>query len=814
MEQLSRSSISSEGFYQILDMTTYLSRESSSVTEKSNEVQVFPSPPTVMITQENLSFHERGDENIVALNIHGESHVESKMMMEDRSYLSNLSNVQSKKQACNCNEEHAYQESDVEFPQFKEERGFWMIENNHADSPGEKKLPNTPFADSPGEKKLPNTPYIPQTNLSVRSTQGPFDLLQFNLDSQSPSSSPFEIPSSHFSQDDSHILSSVTNESVIIQSAPDEVETFGTLPNIALTEASGDSCAASKEMISSTKLNTMPQRDIENENSSLNSSNGTTKICPSDAPTLLDHQNNQEISNEMPIRNHEKIDEGVPLSNGSQLPLNLYQNTQGSNGRPYIQSCGRTPPPSLTLPYYNINSVEGKNLCVSQSKEHKSGRVVRPFVYSAIGSLECINQNSLGSFNHKLLLASKAKEKILEGQKFKLSKNIKKNQIHDSKADNGVVTVYHGGISSSKVHSSLSHPVSSGLKLSKSMNFQQEVNEDDKISSKIYEGQERSSLKSSPKFIAPSLRRGKKAGKKNRVKIDLDANKVRPVELFRPSCDAYTPRMGQKEIKYKPAKERASIMEEMPTTMGTIQRPDFRGALRRVAIIMQQHIVKIERRFEIGVPGLDNAGLFIPAMRDAFAEDNFVTARYKCNMVNIPMARGGVMFGMRKIRTKYNIPTANDIYEFAYRLFNSVQLSSECSIICLIYIERLMEVAKVPVMANTWRPIFMCGLLLASKVWQDLSSWNVEFSIVYPQFTLDAINRLESQFLKMIKWKLYISSSLYAKYYFALRHLTEKQGFRQKYNRMVGGVDSRAALEAVEVSKKSEMVKVHLSRSM
>ena len=52
----------------------------------------------------------------------------------------------------------------------------------------------------------------------------------------------------------------------------------------------------------------------------------------------------------------------------------------------------------------------------------------------------------------------------------------------------------------------------------------------------------------------------------------------------------------------------------------------------------------------------------------------------------------------------------------------------------------------------------MCGLLLASKVWQDLSSWNIEFASVYPQFSLDSINKLELNFLRNVKWDLYISS--------------------------------------------------------
>jgi hypothetical protein len=212
--------------------------------------------------------------------------------------------------------------------------------------------------------------------------------------------------------------------------------------------------------------------------------------------------------------------------------------------------------------------------------------------------------------------------------------------------------------------------------------------------------------------------------------------------------------MGKKVIKYKPAETRMQV-ENMSTTMGTIQRPNFRDALRRVAMIMQNHICKIEERFE---NAQGDSGLFMSSMKEEFSEENFAMPRYRCTTVRIPMARPGVIYGLRKIHVDYQIPSAKEIYDFAHQLFHSVQLSSECSIVCLIYVERLMEIAKVPLLACTWKPIFMCGLLLASKVWQDLSSWNIEFASVYPQFTLDAINRLELQFLRKVKWDLYISS--------------------------------------------------------
>lgn len=52
---------------------------------------------------------------------------------------------------------------------------------------------------------------------------------------------------------------------------------------------------------------------------------------------------------------------------------------------------------------------------------------------------------------------------------------------------------------------------------------------------------------------------------------------------------------------------------------------------------------------------------------------------------------------------------------------------------------------------------------------------------MYPQYTLESINRLEREFLHALHWDLYISGSLYAKYYFALRSMSERKNFRRRY---------------------------------
>ena len=125
-----------------------------------------------------------------------------------------------------------------------------------------------------------------------------------------------------------------------------------------------------------------------------------------------------------------------------------------------------------------------------------------------------------------------------------------------------------------------------------------------------------------------------------------------------------------------------------------------------------------------------------------------------------------------------------------------------------------MERANVPLVASTWRSVVLCALLLASKVWQDLSSWNVEFSEIYPQFSLQSINKLERFFCEEITWDLYISSSTYAKYYFALRALTEKKGFRQNYNVTFTQAPGASTIDKKTSDMKSGLLSTVLSKSL
>jgi hypothetical protein len=236
----------------------------------------------------------------------------------------------------------------------------------------------------------------------------------------------------------------------------------------------------------------------------------------------------------------------------------------------------------------------------------------------------------------------------------------------------------------------------------------------------------------------------------------------------------------RKDLAYRAPSERAPVL--VAPQQGTMVRPDFADMLRRVSIVLEQHITKCEKRYEraasAGTLYVED-GLFHMRQGDKFAEEQFLSPQYKYHFVRVPLCRLGFMYGIAEVAREFAVPGVEEIHAFLSQLFTQAALSAECTIVCLVYVERLMEVGFVPLLRTTWRPVVMAGMLLASKVWQDLSSWNIEFAQIFPQYSITSINKLERLFCLEIKWDLYISTSSYAKYYFALRSLTEKRNFRQ-----------------------------------
>ena len=164
-----------------------------------------------------------------------------------------------------------------------------------------------------------------------------------------------------------------------------------------------------------------------------------------------------------------------------------------------------------------------------------------------------------------------------------------------------------------------------------------------------------------------------------------------------------------------------------------------------------------------------------------------------------------------------SIPSLSQITDFYRSIFLRSQMEVDCIIISLIYIERLIKMTcgSLTPRANNWRSILFSCMVLASKVWDDLSMWNCDFSKIGPlgvTFSLARTNELEVALLRALEYKVKVGASEYAKYYFLLRGMLCRSGLANDDLTRLRPLDVKGAqtLETTTCEKSNAVAKASM----
>ncbi|CAG0896345.1 unnamed protein product [Cyprideis torosa] len=133
-----------------------------------------------------------------------------------------------------------------------------------------------------------------------------------------------------------------------------------------------------------------------------------------------------------------------------------------------------------------------------------------------------------------------------------------------------------------------------------------------------------------------------------------------------------------------------------------------------------------------------------------------------------PLSREGPCYDVDRAHVEHR-----NIYRFVRLLFQNAQLTAECAVVTLVYLERLLTYAELDMTPATWRRMVLGATLLASKVWDDQAVWNVDYCGILKDTSVDDMNDLERVILEMLQFNVNVPSPVYAKYYFHLRSLAE-----------------------------------------
>jgi len=125
---------------------------------------------------------------------------------------------------------------------------------------------------------------------------------------------------------------------------------------------------------------------------------------------------------------------------------------------------------------------------------------------------------------------------------------------------------------------------------------------------------------------------------------------------------------------------------------------------------------------------------------------------------------------------RHGVPSASvdAVFNLMHNVAGSLYFCKQVLVLCAVYVERLLQADTSVVLTDgNWRSVVVVGLLVASKVWEDVHPWNADFEeclweVAGMRYRRGALYHLESLFLEKLGWRVFVDGEVYAKYFFSL----------------------------------------------
>ncbi|CEG40284.1 cyclin-y-like protein [Plasmopara halstedii] len=217
---------------------------------------------------------------------------------------------------------------------------------------------------------------------------------------------------------------------------------------------------------------------------------------------------------------------------------------------------------------------------------------------------------------------------------------------------------------------------------------------------------------------------------------------------------------------------RANSTNSIYLRMGTMNTPDQDATIQCVATVLRAHMMEA-----LDDPMPSNSRFQI-----------FVTAQDRQRLTSITTEVDTEATTIVDLEDEeVVVPTLVDMTTFIKMVLTRAQMESECIIMSLVYVERLLKATSgiLQLRGENWRRLVFCSMVMASKVWDDLSMTNADFSKIWPEVSLKEMNELELVYLSAVEYNVRVSAVSYAKYYFHLRSLCASMSLLEAFDESV-----------------------------